>query len=109
MSGHSPLPWSIDRAEVGELWIADARRESPVCMITGAGHITERDEADAALIVEAVNLHDAMRALLISALPYVRNGLEFVSEETAARKLIEQIEAALGPSAGQPVSSPGET
>jgi len=68
MSEHSPLPWSADTTEPGELWIADSRRLSPVCMITGSGNVTERDRADAAFIVKAVNNHDALvRALRESA------------------------------------------
>ena len=54
MSEHSPLPWSADTTEPGELWIADSRRLSPVCMITGSGNVTERDRADAAFIVKAI-------------------------------------------------------
>jgi len=59
-------------------------------MITGSGNVTERDRADAAFIVKAVNNHDALvkalkesRAALVALMDAVQasqkmNGREYV-------------------------------
>ncbi len=64
--GATPRPWRIDDAEPGELWISDLARKSCVCMVTASGHVTERDKADAELIVRAVNNFDKMLVALIN-------------------------------------------
>ena len=67
-AGHTAGPWSIDRQEPGELWIAGDGRDHPVCMVTAAGFVTERDEADARLIAAAPDLLAALKALELQAL-----------------------------------------
>jgi hypothetical protein len=54
------LPWQIDAKEHGELWIANADRTKPVCMVTASGFVTARDKADAAFIVKACNSYEAL-------------------------------------------------
>lgn len=60
----TPGPWKIDRKAKGQLWIADAGRQYPVCMVTASGFVTERDEADARLIAAAPDLYEAASALI---------------------------------------------
>lgn len=57
---HTPGPWMVDRQYPGELWIAEAGRNYQICMVTGAGFVTERDEADARLIAAAPDLLHAL-------------------------------------------------
>lgn len=70
---HTPLPWALDEG-VGELWIAGKDRCRSVCMITAAGEITERDLADAELIVTAVN----ERPTLLAQYEAMRKSLEAI-------------------------------
>lgn len=62
---HSPLPWEIDR----NAKLSDSDGEfvaflaSAVCR-NPDGHTDEQGEANAALIVKSVNLHDELVAML---------------------------------------------
>lgn len=98
-STHTPGPWLVDRQEPGELWIAGAGRTHPVCMVTGAGFVTERDEADARLIAAAPD----MLAALALALPIIGDraaGGRMLTPHQYAADAFQKINAAIARATG---------